>query len=335
LTLGCGRADCGVRTALILLLTALFAQAQPIARTVIAHRGASGHLPEHTLEAVAMAHALGADYIEQDVVLSRDNVPVVLHDVHLDTVTDVATRFPERRRADGRWYALDFDLAELKQLRVTERFHAKTGKQVFPKRFPIWQSQFQIPTLEEELELIAGLNHSTGRVAGIYPEIKKPAWHRAQGHDPSPIVLAVLRKHGYEDKDDACFVQCFEHAEVRRLRHELGWQGRLIQLLGGGGKGEDGTDFQHLRTPAGLAELAKTVDGIGPAIASVLEGDTPAQRRLTTLVADAHRAGLRVHPYTVRADELPKGVASAEELMRVLFDEAGVDAVFSDFPGIR
>lgn len=324
-----------MRTALLLILGSLLAQAQPAPRTIIAHRGASGHLPEHTLEAVTLAHALGAEYIEQDVVLSRDNVPVVLHDVHLDTVTDVATRFPDRHRADGRWYALDFDLAELKQLRVTERFNAKTGQQIFPKRFPIWKSHFQIPTLEEELELIAGLNHSTGRNAGIYPEIKKPAWHREQGHDPSPIVLAVLRKHGYKDKNAPCFIQCFEYAEVRRLRHELGWQGRLIQLLGGGGKGEDGTDFQHLRTPEGLVELASTVDGIGPAIASVLEGSNPAQRRITSLVADAHRAGLQVHPYTVRADELPKYVTSAEELMRALFDEAKIDAVFSDFPGIR
>src|SRR5688500_2812370 len=99
--------------------------AQTSGPLVIAHRGASGYLPEHTIAAKAYAHALGADYIEQDLVLSKDDVPVVLHDIHLDTVTDVAKRFTDRKRADGRYYALDFTLAELKQLRVTERFNVK------------------------------------------------------------------------------------------------------------------------------------------------------------------------------------------------------------------
>src|ERR1043165_1359827 len=93
---------------------------------VIAHRGASGYLPEHTLAAKALAYGLGADYLEQDIVLSKDDVPVVLHDIYLDTVTDWSRRFPERKRSDGRFYALDLSLAELKQLRVTERFNAKT-----------------------------------------------------------------------------------------------------------------------------------------------------------------------------------------------------------------
>jgi len=141
---------------------------------VVAHRGASGYLPEHTLAAKAYAHALGADFLEQDLVLTKDDVPVVLHDVHIDTVTDVAKQFPARKRADGRFYALDFTLAELKQLRVTERFNAKTGAPVFAKRFPAGLSEFHISTLEEELQLIQGLNRSTGRVVGIYPEIKQP-----------------------------------------------------------------------------------------------------------------------------------------------------------------
>lgn len=317
-------------TICIHLLTSLTAMAQPTKPIIIAHRGASGYLPEHTLEAKAMAHAMGAPFIEQDVVLSKDDVPVVLHDIHVDTISDVAKRFPDRKRADGRYYALDFTLAELKQLRVCERFSALTGKQVFPKRFPKGQSSFQIPTLEEELELIAGLNHSTGRIAGIYPEIKQPAWHLKEGHDISRIVLPILYKHGYKTKQDLCYIQCFEHDEVKRLRLELGWQGRLIMLMGGGKSGPGNTDFAHLRTADGLAELAKIADGIGPDIGSVIT----SKRVVTDLVKLAHAQKLAVHPYTLRVDELPKYAKSADDLLELLFHGAGVDGLFSDFPDV-
>jgi len=312
-------------------LLALCAVAQTARPLVIAHRGASGYLPEHTLEAKALAYGMGADYLEQDLVLSKDGVPVVLHDIQIDTVTDVATRFPDRKRADGRYYALDFTVAELKQLRVTERLNLKTGQAAFPQRFPLGKSTFQIPTLEEELELIAGLNQSTGRRVGIYPEIKRPAWHREQGHDLSRIVLPILERHGYRTKDDLCWVQCFELTEVKRLREELGWKGRLVMLLGSK-KGEDGTDFAHLQTPAGLDELAKIVDGIGPALGSIISGQNVADRQLTSLVREAHQRQLVVHPYTMRADELPKTVATVEELHRLLFIDAQADGVFTDFP---
>lgn len=312
------------------LLIALPLMAQEPTPLIIAHRGASGYLPEHTLEAKTMAYGMGAPSLEQDVVLSKDDVPVVLHDIHVDTISDVATRFPGRHREDGRYYALDFTLAELKQLRVTERFNAKTGKQVFPNRFPIHQSTFQIPTLEEELQLIQGLNRSTGRNVGIYPEIKQPAWHRKEGHDISRIVLPILQKYGYKTKEDACYLQCFEYDEVKRIRQELGWQGKIIMLLGSGAKGSDGTDFAHLRSTAGLAELKHVADGIGPALQSVIGPD----RQVTPLVKDAHAQGLKVHPYTLRIDELPKFATSPEDLMHLLFNEAKVDGLFSDFPDV-
>jgi glycerophosphoryl diester phosphodiesterase len=311
----------------LISLTAMAQETQPI---IIAHRGASGYLPEHTLEAKAMAHAMGAHFIEQDIVLSQDDVPVVLHDIHVDAISDVTMRFPDRKRPDGRYYALDFTLAELKQLRVCERFSVKTGRQVYPKRFTKGLSSFQIPTLEEELELIAGLNRSTGRMTGIYPEIKQPAWHRKEGHDISRIVLPILHKFGYKTRQDLCYIQCFEHDEVKRLREELGWEGRLIMLMGGGGKGPGNTNFAHLRTPEGLAELAKIVDGIGPDIGSVI---TP-RREITSLVKDAHAQKLLVHPYTLRVDELPKSVKSADDLLDLLFNQAGVDGLFSDFPDV-
>lgn len=296
-----------------LTLLTVSAAAQPL---TIAHRGASGYVPEHTREAKVMAHALGADFIEQDVVLSRDDVPVVLHDIHLDTTSDVATRFPDRKRANGRYYALDFTLAELRQLSMHERTDHKKGTQVYPKRFPATTGGFRILTLDEELGLIAGLNQSTGRVAGIYPEIKQPAWHRAEGHDISPIVLRVLAKHGYTSKDHACYLQCFEFDEVKRLRGELGWQGRLIYLMSS-------------QTKTDLAAVASVADGIGPPISSVVSG-----KRVTDLTTRAHALKLEVHPYTLRVDDLPKDISTAEELMRLLFDEAKVDALFTDFPDV-
>lgn len=318
----------------LLTLTAVSALAQEGRPLVIAHRGASGYLPEHTLPAKALAYGLGADFLEQDLVLTKDDVPVVLHDIYLDTVTDVAARYPEKKRADGRFYALDLTLAELKQLRVTERFNAKTGQPVYPKRFPAGQSEFHISTLEEELQFIQGLNRSTGRAVGIYPEIKQPKWHREQGHDISKIVLPILARYGYATKKDACFLQCFEWAEVKRIRTELGWQGRIVVLMEGKAKGDDGTDYNALATPAGLKEIATVADGIGPAFARIVTWTSATEHRVSDLVKNAHAAGLVVHPYTVRLDELPKNCPSGTELHAALFREAGIDGVFSDFTDV-
>ena len=301
---------------------------------IIAHRGASGYLPEHTLAAKALAYGQGADFLEQDVVLSKDGVPVIFHDTHIDTTTDVAKKFPGRQRADGRFYALDFSVAELKQLNVTERFNPKTGKAAFPKRFPVGVGSFQVVTLEEEIQFIQALNRSTGRHVGLYPELKAPAWHRQEGRDLSAAVLPLLRKYGYDAKDSACYLQCFEYAEIKRLRGELGWKGKLIMLLGGKGKGPGETDFTYLQTDAGLAELAQVVDGIGPPISSVVTGKTPAERQVTDLAARARKAGLKSHPYTLRADELPPCVASVDELLSALFTDAKVDGLFTDFPDL-
>ena len=319
--------------ALLLLSLGGLAAAEP-RPLIIAHRGASGYLPEHTLAAKTLAYGQGADFLEQDVVLSKDGVPVIFHDTHIDTTTDVAKKFPGRQRADGRFYALDFSVAELKQLNVTERFNPKTGKAAFPKRFPVGVGSFQVVTLEEEIQFIQALNRSTGRNVGLYPELKAPAWHRKEGRDLSATVLPLLRKYGYDAKDSACYLQCFEYAEIKRLRGELGWSGKLIMLLGGKGKGPGETDFTYLQTDAGLAELAQLVDGIGPPISSYVAGKTPAERKVTDLAARARKAGLKSHPYTLRADELPKCVTSVDELLSALFTEAKVDGLFTDFPDL-
>lgn len=303
---------------------------------VIAHRGASGYLPEHTLAAKAMAHGMGADFIEQDLVLSKDDVPMVLHDIFVDTVTDVARRFPDRKRGDGRYYALDFTAAELKQLQVTERMDPRTGLPVFPGRFPAGQAAFQLSTLEEELQLIQGLNRSTGRAVGVYPEIKQPKWHHDQGHDISRIVLSVLARYGYASKADACWLQCFDYVEVCRLRHELGWSGNLLLLVG-----DQETDRASVSgnvedpcSPAGLQELAKTADGIGPPISRIVSWTRQGQRTVTEFVKHAHAANLVVHPYTLRLDGLPQHCPSSDDLHAALFVEARVDGAFTDFTDV-
>ena len=211
---------------IVVIMSALGCQDKPVTKNtpqkvVIAHRGASGYLPEHTLASKAMAYAMHPDYLEQDVVLSKDDVPIVIHDIHLDAVTNVAAVYPERLREDGRYYVIDFTFEELKNLQVYERFDIETGKAVFPARFPLQQSRFGLHSLSEEIEMIQGLNKSTGRNMGIYPEIKEPAFHLKEGKDISKIVLETLAKYGYTSRKDVCILQCFDASELRRIRTEL------------------------------------------------------------------------------------------------------------------
>jgi glycerophosphoryl diester phosphodiesterase len=321
---------------LSIILVLMFFQSLSNAESpiVIAHRGASGYVPEHTLEAKSLAHAMQADFIEQDIVLTKDAVPVVLHDVHIDTVSNVVSKFPRRSREDGRYYAIDFTLDELKQLQLTERLDQKTGKQVYPNRFSRNRGSFQIATLSEELELIQELNRTRGFQAGIYPEIKQPAWHRKEGYDVSQIVLPILRKFGYLSKKDPCWLQCFEFDEVRRLREELDWQGKLVWLVGSYPKGDRPHKEPDLQTDAGMEEISKLVDGIGPSISLIVTGKSPTDRQCSTLASRAHDRGLQVHPYTMRVDDLPVSVSSPDDLMEVLFNQAKVDGLFSDFPDV-
>ena len=299
---------------------------------VIAHRGACGYLPEHTFAAKAYAHALGADYLEQDVVLSRDDVPIVFHDLILEEVTDVAARFPARARADGHWYAIDFSYAELVTLAVHDRIETG-GAAAWPHRFGE-RLPFRIHSLAEELTLVRGLNRATGRRVGVYTEVKSPAWHRAEGKDLAPRVLGVLADFGYRTADDDCWLQCFDAAELGRIRFELGSALRLVQLVGENAWAEAATDYDALRTPAGLARVAAYAQGIGPWIPQVVRFAPGAAPVASTLVADAHAAGLAVHAYTFRIDQLPEHAADAPSAHRALFDLAGIDGLFSDFPDV-
>lgn len=290
-------------------------------KVVIAHRGASGYLPEHTLEAKAMAHAMNAHFIEQDLVLSKDDVPIVIHDIYLDDVTDVATKFPTRKRNDSRYYVIDFTFKELKTLQVTERFNPETGKQIYKNRFPKGKGNFKLHSFADEIELIQGLNTSTGKNIGIYPEIKEPAFHQKEGKDLTKIVLKVLADYGYKTKKDNCILQCFDAKELEKIRKELKSELFLIQLI----------EFKEETKQ--LAHFASYADGIGPWYGQILSEKIDGKFTFTSLVSDAHKLGLKVHPYTFRADALNE-FSTFEEMMQTLLIDANVDGAFSDFPDL-
>ena len=301
---------------------------------IIAHRGASGYLPEHTLAAKAMAYGMGADYLEQDLIATRDDAVIVNHDLHLDRVTDVRARFPGRARADGRYYARDFDLAEIRGLTVTARVGAD-GQPVFPGRFPAGSGTLRVHTLAEELEFVAGMNAASGRTVGVYPEIKAPAWHRSEGVDLSALTLEILAGFGYRDRNAPCFIQCFDWRETRRLRETLGTDLKLVQLLADPRWGESDTDYAALLRGNGIAEMAGVVDGVGPWLQQLYRVE-PAGGCLPAgdFVALAQEAGLEVHPYTFREDALPPGFSDFESLLRFFVADLAVDGLFTDFPDL-
>ena len=304
-------------------------------KLVIAHRGASGYLPEHTLAAKAMAYAQGADFIEQDLVMSKDDHVVVLHDHHLDTVTNVSDVFPNRARDDGRYYVIDFTLAELRRLAVSERFKLSDGAKVavYEQRFPIGKSSFRIATFAEEIELIQGLNQATGGLVGIYPEIKSPAFHRGEGKDISAAVLKVLKDYGYGEQQDRVFLQCFDADELQRIHSELlpamNMNVALVQLL------DTEPEFQATLTPEGMKMVASYADGIGPSMDLIVAPDSVSTKLKTTnLVELAHDLNLVVHPYTFRRDFLPSYAADYDELVEIYLKDIGVDGLFTDFPDL-
>ncbi len=306
---------------------------------IIAHRGASGYLPEHSLAAKALAHAMGADFLEQDVVLTKDGVAIVLHDIYLETTTDVRLCFPGRAREDGRFYALDFTLDEIRQLRLHERSkHNEDGVEVvvYPNRFPLVPGTCSIPTLLEEIDFISGLDRSRNKRTGLYVELKAPDWHLRQGYKIAETVMGILNQTGYSKRQDQVFLQCFHDKTLQYLHSTLKTELPLIQLIADNSWGEDGdVDYNHLRSAKGLDTVAEYANGIGPWINQIYGGkDSSGQPIINTLVEDAHARGLQVHPYTFRRDELPDGIADFDELMDVFVNDAGVDGLFTDFPDL-
>jgi len=311
------------------------ANAQP-QKVVIAHRGAPGYLPEHTFASKVMAYSMGANYLEQDVVLTKDDQAIILHDIYLDAVTDIVQCFPNRDRKDGLHYAIDFTLKEIRSLKVHERIDLRSKKALYPNRFPSDHAIFRIHTLAEEIELIQGLNQRMGSEVGLYVEIKDPQWHQKEGKDITKIVLGILNQYGYQTQEDQIVIQCFDVAALKRLKFDLKTQIPLVQMLGENYWWPNSpVDYNYLRTPKGLKEIATYAVGIGPWIRHIYLGKDKHQNPLfTSLVRDAHSKGLIVHPYIFSKDRLPKGIKDFNELLNVFYFELGVDGVFTDFPDL-
>ena len=238
---------------------------------VVAHRGASGYLPEHTLESYALSAGMGADFLEPDVVLTRDHVPICLHDIHLERVTDVNRRFPGRAREDGRFYALDFSLDEVRSLSATGgQRHGMRG--------------LQIPTFEEMIAMTRHLESRLGPI-GIAPEIKSPSFHQSAGAPIVRIVADVLKASGHASDPSRCIVQSFESGALVELRRDHGVTATLLELLSG-----------DAPSPTELDAIAKRAGAIGPPKAMI-------EATSGQLVNDAHAFGLAVIPYTFGEDE--------------------------------
>jgi glycerophosphoryl diester phosphodiesterase len=317
----------------------------PTKPMVIGHRGACGYRPEHTLESYRLAIRLGADYIEPDLVSTRDGVLVARHENEISATTDVADHpeYAHRRTTkvidgvlkDG-WFTEDFTLAELQTLRAKERIPGiRPQNTIFDGRFPV-------PTFQEILDLASAEERRLGRPIGIYPETKHPSYFASIGLSLEKPLVAVLHRNGLEDRTDHVLIQSFEVGNLRRLRRMTDI--RLIQLLDSVGSPADTeTSYAALATPAGLAGIAEYAYGIGAdKDLLVPPGPDGCLRAPLPTVQDAHDAGLAVHVYTFRAENkfLPPefrigssaeargdGIAEYE-----MFLDLGVDGLFTDQP---
>jgi glycerophosphoryl diester phosphodiesterase len=311
---------------------------------VIAHRGASGERPEHTLESYRLAIEHGADFIEPDLVLTKDGVLVARHENEISETTNVAdhAEFASRKATktiDGQavtgWFTEDFTLAELKTLRAKERL---------PKlRSPDYDGKYEIPTFAEILDLLAEVNEGRTKPVGVYPETKHPGYFASIGLPHEAPLLAALDKYGYKGRKAPVFIQSFEVANLKALRAKSDLP--LIQLMDGeGGPADDPrTSYAAMASSAGLKAVAAYADGIGPNKAMVIpRGPLGTLGDPTHLVRDAHAAGLKVHPWTFRRENyfLPLGDKGgvnpaghgdlAAEIDAYL--ATGIDGLFSDNP---
>lgn len=314
---------------------------------IIAHRGASGERPEHTLAAYVLAIEQGADFIEPDLVLTGDGVLVVRHENEISETTDVAerTEFAGRRTVrviDGQertgWFTEDFTLAELKTLRARERLpRLRPGSTRYDDRY-------EVPTFEEVLLLLEKHERQSGKRIGVYPETKHPGYFASVGLPHDGPMLALLAKYGFSSAGDPVFIQSFEVGNLKALAGKTDI--RLVQLVAGDGGPPDraGQTYSAMLTSDGLKEVATYAAGIGPPKDLVIGRNALGQlRRPTGLVGAAHNAGLLVHPWTFRAENhfLPTGLKSgidprdrgdlAGEIRAFL--AAGVDGLFTDHPG--
>jgi glycerophosphoryl diester phosphodiesterase len=278
-----------------------FAQSLP-KKVLVAHRGASAYAPEHTLAAYRLAIAQKADYVEQDLAVTRDGVLICLHDESLERTTDVEEVFPDRASVDPatgtrRWLAVDFTLAEIKRLDAGSWFDPRFAGE----RIPTWD------------EAVAAV----GSAAGLYPELKTPALDRARGVDQTALFVASVRRHGLETRQARLIVQSFDDEPLRTLAQELPALPRTLLV--------DVNAGPRWVSAEGLREAARFATGVGPS-KQLLAGRPD-------IVRAAHAAGLSVTPYTFTT----RGLANSrfpdvsDEMRHYLF-ELGVDAVFTDNP---
>ncbi|MFN8075621.1 MAG: glycerophosphodiester phosphodiesterase [Kineosporiaceae bacterium] len=329
------------------------ARPAPAPPLVIGHRGASGYRPEHTLASYELAARMGADYLEPDLVATKDGVLVARHENEISGTTDVAEHpeFAARKATkvvDGTaitgWFTEDFTLAELRTLRAKERLpQVRQENTLYDGRYPV-------PTFQEVLDLRARLSRELGRTIGVYPETKHPTYFQSVGLALEPKLLAVLKANRLNSPTSPVFVQSFETTNLQQLRR-LGLRTRAVQLLSATGapydllaRGDKRT-YADLSTPAGLAGIARYAQGIGPdkgqVIPRLADGTlgTP-----TSLVADAHAAGLLVHPYTFRAENtfLPAELRVGDDATaygkaieeQQIFLATGIDGLFTDNPDV-
>jgi glycerophosphoryl diester phosphodiesterase len=306
----------------LLTLHGLVLVAEPYKPIVIAHRGASGYAVEHTEAAKAMAHAQRADFIEQDVVLSKDGQFVVTHDITMNETTDVESRFPNRARKDGQYYFADFDWSELQQLEVHERTRKGSNQAAMPNRFPGAAGQ-RLVLLTDEIKWIQGWNQTTRLNAGLYIELKSPSFHKQEfGRSMGSDLLKMLAKSGVDHKTIPCYIQCFEMEELVDMHDRLQCNFPLIFLLGKAIEKEE------------LIRVSRFAKGIGPSLELLANRDKNGTIQSTGLVESAKQAGLLVHPYTVRKYAQPKWSKSLDETHSFLLEKLQVDGFFSDYPDL-
>jgi glycerophosphoryl diester phosphodiesterase len=318
---------------------------------IIGHRGSAGYRPEHTLAAYELGARMGADYIEPDLVTTKDHVLVARHEPNITDTTDVASHpeFASRKTTktiDGvtqtGWFTDDFTLAELKTLRAKERLPDVR------QRNTLYDGRYQVPTFQEVIDLVKRLDRELHRDIGIYPETKHPTYFRAEGLPLEGLLVQTLNRNGLNHPGAKVFVQSFEISNLKALNHVL--RVPLVQLLdspdvkpgdvlAAGGT----TTYGDLATAAGLKGVAKYADGVGPFKDYIIPRDASGHSLApTSFVADAHAAGLVVHPYTFRnenqflpledrrgTDPNAYGNAFAEDQR---FFAAGVDGIFTDNP---
>lgn len=336
-----GRIGLRLIAALAAMMLAVPASAGDGQMLVIAHRGASGERPEHTLASYELAIAQGADFIEPDLVSTKDGVLVARHENEIGGTTNVADRpeFADRKTArtiDGMeftgWFTEDFTLAELKTLRAKERV-----PQLRPQN-TAYDGLYEVPTLAEIIALVKASEAQSGRRIGLYPELKHPSYFAALGLPLEGRLLDELAAAGYSSASDPVFIQSFEVGVLERLAEVT--QLRLIQLVAGesGPADRPETTYAAMVTPEGLARMAQYASGIGAELRMVLGPDGSA----TPLTANAHAAGLQLHGWTLRRENafLPPALRLGEDpaaqgnlaALVALLKAAGVDGVFTDNP---